>query len=563
MVEGFSSTPMVSGKKMRQLVDSSPDAFLRAALELLLTAKDSPGSQYLLTLLCKYDRSIDVLSDPYRFTLPEAVSLTRKLFRADPVLDLRMVRRLVDAQEQQAESPLERSSEPSAAVRLLEIIAAVSDGGRVLPLMNQLLSNPNLHIRSKAALLVGRSNKNSQWVQQRMADRDPRVRGNAVESLWNVKHPSAAEVFWGALADPDNRVVGNALYGLYLMGEVSSIPLIIDLLTHPAEAFRKTGIWVMGQTGDPRFQKFLLRLLQDSESKHWSTLLRALSRLKQQKDRLAGAGSLCLRAGAVERDGRPWMRVSLTVSRIAGNGLPSGPVTGLRTMQFALWQSGSLVTDYKLDEYCCTENLHVAFAVPRLSEANDAFQESLDQAFARALKHKRPSDRWMIAKYRSDDSEASQSQPASALAPEDRYLSDVAAIAEAVSDPGLSSTIAPTFGSVIRSLLQPGSARGRRHVVVIPNPRMPAELALRASTGKFSFDTVPAGEVVEGLEHLVRSFIHRYELRFRPPVTLQQEDAGDFKIEVHCEQGIGCAGLSVADDKDVAVLDDVLLTLEA
>lgn len=52
----------------------------------------------------------------------------------------------------------------------------------------------------------------------RLGESDPRVRANAIESLWGVDSPEARTLLSFATNDANNRVVGNALLGLYHLG---------------------------------------------------------------------------------------------------------------------------------------------------------------------------------------------------------------------------------------------------------------------------------------------------------------------------------------------------------
>lgn len=110
-------------------------------------------------------------------------------------------------------------------MRLLEVMAETSDRGRSL-LLAQLLHHPNLQVRSKAALLVGKSNQDVKWVSHQMSGSDSRVRANAA---------------------------GNGIQGLYRLGMPSVIGSILTMIAHTDDGFRKTGIWLIGETGDLRF----------------------------------------------------------------------------------------------------------------------------------------------------------------------------------------------------------------------------------------------------------------------------------------------------------------------
>lgn len=87
---------------------------------------------------------------------------------------------------------------------MLDILAEISDGPRLVPLLTNLLQYPDPRIRSKVTLLMGRRNQNSRWVEQRKEETDPRVRANAIEGLWGAEDDAARRVLWEASHDPHN-----------------------------------------------------------------------------------------------------------------------------------------------------------------------------------------------------------------------------------------------------------------------------------------------------------------------------------------------------------------------
>jgi hypothetical protein len=259
----------------RLLSESTAEEFLHTAIPLLRSELDHPGKQYLLTLLLMNDLILTALADPVIFSFDEAIAIARNLVKTRPVLDLKLMR-LYDSQTSQDQ--LGKRAGAGATVRLMEIIAAIPENSSIL---FQLLDHSDLKIRSKAALLAGRIKKNSKWVERRLADSDFRVRSNAVESLWGVESPGARDVLWAAVNDPDNRIAGNALLGLYRIGEDASIPLIVNLLSHADQKFRRTGVWLIGETRDPRFLPLLAQRICDPDPHTRGAVFRSLAKLRQ------------------------------------------------------------------------------------------------------------------------------------------------------------------------------------------------------------------------------------------------------------------------------------------
>jgi hypothetical protein len=119
----------------------------------------------------------------------------------DSQFDVRLLRSLIHKNGSTSNQELERIAGSAAGIRLLEIMSEVSDGTHLLSTVMRLMSHPDPRVRSKAALLVGRSNKNHKWVQERLGESDARVRANAVESLWGADNAGSRAVFWSALGD--------------------------------------------------------------------------------------------------------------------------------------------------------------------------------------------------------------------------------------------------------------------------------------------------------------------------------------------------------------------------
>jgi hypothetical protein len=279
VVGEFTSKPLAAANGMRRIFgDSNPEAFAKAAAPILRSDVDHPGKQYLLTLLLMNDLIFRLLADASVFTVEEAVTISSSLVKIQPLIDLKM-RELFDCQNGGDE--LIRRLGFDAAIRLLEIMASIPEDWRMASMFFQLLGHSNQKIRSKAALLSGRIKKNCKWVEARLTDSDLRVRANAVESLWGVELPGVRELLWAAVQNPDNRTAGNALLGLHHLGEAASIPLIVELLSHADPKFRLTGVWVMGETGDPQFKPLLARIISDPDPHIRSAVFRALAKLKR------------------------------------------------------------------------------------------------------------------------------------------------------------------------------------------------------------------------------------------------------------------------------------------
>jgi hypothetical protein len=231
--------------------------FFSEALRVLKTGGRTPGHAHLVNLLIDNDLLPEALADPSQFSLEEAADFFTLLANIDPLLDTKLARWLLHHLQVE---PLERAS--AAAHRILSILEQTSAVRRLGPMLVQLLRVPDPAIRSKVALLMGRGNQAVRWA---LADRDPRVRANAVESLWGVDSKEARRVLWDMARDPNNRVTGNALLALHKLGEPAAKAALTEMCRHESPRFRTTAAWVMGQTQDAAFLETLRQLEVDPD----------------------------------------------------------------------------------------------------------------------------------------------------------------------------------------------------------------------------------------------------------------------------------------------------------
>jgi len=139
--------------------------------------------------------------------------------------------------------------------------------------------NADSRIRSKAALILGRTRPTASLIQRLMRDEDARVRANFVEGLWNSEGDHCA-LFREVLQDSHQRVVGNALIGLHRVGKSREvIQHVTRLVRHSDPHFRATAAWVMGQTGEARFSAVLRQMAYDQDPLVRRNALSSLERI--------------------------------------------------------------------------------------------------------------------------------------------------------------------------------------------------------------------------------------------------------------------------------------------
>src|SRR5262249_28314127 len=148
-----------------------------------------------------YDRSLN---------REQATQLARTAVRIDPMADAKLVRSIACGFG---------ARHPAEAGRLLDILGEVVPLSRLLPSLMTLLRHRDSYLRSKAVLMVGKANRSARWAEELLTDPDPRIRANAVESLWDSDSEGVIELLRSTASDWNNRVAGNALLGLYRLGD--------------------------------------------------------------------------------------------------------------------------------------------------------------------------------------------------------------------------------------------------------------------------------------------------------------------------------------------------------
>ena len=582
LVNGFGESPLISGKQMRELLESDREGFRSAAIPLLKNISNERGCRYLVTLLWTNDMLMHALCDGSALRLEEAVSLARAAAKVDPQLHIRLLRHLLEGIETGAETV-----DDSSASRLLEIVSAISEGAGILPMLSQLLRHPNARIRSKAALLIGRSNKSAKWLEKRMAEADPRVRANAIEALWGINGEQSRAILWEAAKDKHNRVAGNALVGLYRSGDVTSIPAFLEMAESEEPLFRLTGVWAMGETEDPRFLPVLGRRLADAQGALRKTVFHAINRIKSALSHTSALPSL--RVTILHANCTP----DLMRLRVIVGDTESQPVMQLPATRFVIWDEGVPIARYSVEEHCKRDPLCVGFALPRRIELTDSFRRICQEALLGCLDNKRKPDLWCVMKYveittrigshdtasgRLFGQDMSEAAPAASLEPPApaNFSADSPVLRTRIESAGVRHELAHGIVSATERLLEGiASARGLRHLILlqehsaaveanavrqITSTAQQARVAVHAVSlsaddalreicletgGVFRHLEEPAS-LPGALENLYRSLLFRYELQYTPELIAKRQPNFSLRLQVLTQEGQGeaCAHVS-------------------
>ena len=556
LVASVSAGEAGNQQRIEELLGDDPDLFCRGALEVLRTQEQSRGLRFLVGLLVANDLLEPLLCEG-SLQVEQAAAAVRMAIQLDPMVEIGLARHLVEGVTA-GTRPLLAAN----ASRLLDILARVSDGTRILPSLSRLLHSTDAGLRSKAALIMGRSNRSATWVQSRMGDADPRLRANAVEGLWGVQTEEARDLMLAALRDANNRVVGNALYGLYAVGESASLVETIKLAGHPDAVFRATAAWVMGETGDPRFREPVAQLLRDPHPMVRSRALRSVAQIKAAVARVA--------------TGQPWRLSSLMLETMAAGpkptrrlqvavGTAAGAEPALRAIHFMLSEDGLPVLNYHVTVRPSPPPMSVVFLFPRGGEAEEP--PWVTGALG-CLAGKRSSDLWAYLPWRPAGG-ASPAAPAAQANEEFPFTPNHEALENSFRRMTQRADCGDMWQTLWRALRAESSlARGKRHVIVfaaeqvrgVAGPGLVATVG--ASRGivqviscvsnpaledlcektRISYTHAPAAEqIIAAIEEAYLNLNARYEIGYQP---LSQE-ARELKIRIQCPTGWGETTLAI------------------
>ena len=262
LVERFSEKDSSGKQSLVQLLTSDAQAFCAASIKVLASVQDSAGARFLMYLLTKEKLLTAGLLDPGTCSLKDAVSAARSIdgmgSRLQPALEMALSRAL------QGHATPERSTH---VLRILELLGTITTQNCWPSFQSELMAHPDARVRSKAALLIGKSTKNTAWIGRSLMDKDARVQANAVEALWSLDAGEARPFLSTALRSRNHRVSANAALGLYRLSDVKVVRPLLDMVRHSDPLFQASGLWVIAETEDPRFIPFLMERFKTSQGK--------------------------------------------------------------------------------------------------------------------------------------------------------------------------------------------------------------------------------------------------------------------------------------------------------
>ena len=285
LIGEFGDSPAELAPELRLFQKSNPDAFVDQAVAAFPQIKATPALPLVLELIATRLRIVERLANPEILAAPDAADLARRLRPMNPSLDQQLLRH---AQSVGGAG----DCSPALALRVLEIVSEASDGPRLHPLLTQLLRHHDPRVRSKCTLIAGRLLRRLDWLEQRLADPDPRIRANAVESFWGDDSPDVQELFLAATEDRHHRVAANGIVGLYRAGSLAAVRIAVQMSANADPMFRAAAAYAMGQSQDPRFVRTLERMVTGDPGAPRQNALRALVRIRRRISELRKSSNL-------------------------------------------------------------------------------------------------------------------------------------------------------------------------------------------------------------------------------------------------------------------------------
>lgn len=278
MLAAFAANSAGSAAAMRTLQKSDPAQFARAAVRLLGSAEASHGLKVMAQFVASDRPIIDALLLQDEIPLAEAVVATRRLSAVEANFDAWMIRKIFHDFVEVGHIPA------SVALRLLELLDQSSKScAKLAPQLIRFVQHPSKQVRSKSVLLLGRGNLNLKRTLEYLSSGEPRVRANALESLWDHKDAGTRGILLAWSQDPNSRVMVNALVGLCRLGDGSAPGRLAALADAEDPVTRAGAAWGMGQVRCKdvviEFRATLGKLAGDSDQKVRDMARSSLERL--------------------------------------------------------------------------------------------------------------------------------------------------------------------------------------------------------------------------------------------------------------------------------------------
>jgi hypothetical protein len=337
LVQEFSHDAFAVSRALRDLRDANPDSFEWAALCSLSEMEDCPGTRYLVTLLQEEDSLLRRITNPHLLSLHQAIRLIQALRHSDPQTEIRLLRLIMPGAAPVPDEVVER---------VLDLIDAVTDGPKLVPVLMQLYRSAPKRVRARLATTIGRHHRNREWVDERLRDEDSRVRANMVEVFWGEKTQEAIDVFHLGWHDPDSRVKANGAIGLYRCGAIESLAMLANMAASESAQDRASAAWAFGMVRDPRFQKTLAQFVKDPDPIVRRRAYHSLGEIKRRNDQWKVRQPCQLRFIKLHRASEGLLHILFEAKVLE----TQSPVKGIKPLEILVTENSTPVLDYHLVE---------------------------------------------------------------------------------------------------------------------------------------------------------------------------------------------------------------------
>jgi hypothetical protein len=277
-MEEFDDNPLCS-TLIRRLAQESPEPFAQAALRHLGQPGQSTALTLLAGLMLRDNAVFEFLAQPGKKALERARFVIGRLMLLDPSFDVKVAKQLPDRTGVNQATALTGVR----GARILEILDEVSRGRRLVPLLAHLPESTDPLLSEKATLFIGRRVQSAAWAEKQMDAPDPKVRANAIESIWGVDTPAARTLLERCKKDRSDKVAGNGFVGLHMLGDPGIVEEIQSMAVASNTKARATAAWTMGRIADPSFADQLASLVKDEDENVRGTALQALLGLRREE----------------------------------------------------------------------------------------------------------------------------------------------------------------------------------------------------------------------------------------------------------------------------------------
>jgi hypothetical protein len=388
----FIESPKLGHERLQQWKSEDHGEFLRQAIELLESGQSNSFSQIVLKLLRQDSSSLkQLVATADLLSLDDSIRMLRVTSKNDTGYQNNLVSN-VKAEIDHYGAWIAKQE----LTRVLEILSKAVDAEHLEGILTLLSEHPDPRLRSKVAMLAGSILRQQPKCVALLRDADPRVRANAIASLWGRRDPESIQAFKEASLDNYHRVIANGLYGLYQAGEISAVRGILKLIRDADPDRQLAGSWLVGQTADPRFSTVIDEYLSVKTGRVKLALLNASRKMKKRILDVQEMPVLGMELVCFDRLEKGRVRASIRLLRPDGSPFALNEVLATHI----ILKDGDLHIDqFHFEARGSAELTHTVFLLPQRMSASQAFFDRMEAGMEMAISKKREADYWSIQKY--------------------------------------------------------------------------------------------------------------------------------------------------------------------